>query len=760
MGGHRHPSDADARRLRSYESIQYLPPNSAAYRKGARSLRPAALSPGSQRWCMAALIGLTTGCVGFGLKTALFALEGGRLAVLERLATDKTMWLAALWAGSSAFALAGVAAAITAYGAPAASSSGVPEVIAYLNGITIREAFNLRTALAKFASCACAVQRPVAVTAFERFENNETSSPSCSVGAVASGLAAGPEGPMIHLGAIIGRGLSQAESAALGLNFPRAFPALRNSRDLRDHVSLGAACGVSAAFGAPIGGLLFAAEEVASFWSTELSWRVFFACAVATTTRDVLLAVGAGGFGPIRSRALVLFHITSAARRSHVLHFAAAACCGVPGGALGALFIRAQAAQAALRARWRTNDTRPKKVLEAASVALATALVFLGASFALGCDTACGDGDCHAQQLEEAYMRYWCDDRRVARGAALLLTGGEETVWAVLGAASVFSGVTRLTISLTVILYEITDDVALLLPVMFAVLVSRTVAIKLQAESLYHVLLETKSVPVLLESSDKHYDVGPGGLDVLPVTDAMSPDPKCAYTTTTATDAAALLAAARHHTFPCFGRATAAAAARSRATTSSPCSGATRPSASSPPASGRPATAASRASRCRRRASGRPDAVEERRRRRPADDGADDDDGGEDPLRLSQLQHLSSPATRPILDAREESRLLALVKGDGTPVELGSYVHASAIKVQADFSLARALILYRTLGLRAIVVVDVDNRAVGMLTRQDLLPFHVNDYRSRRADSEAATVCDGDDPTELEATAAELADLV
>ena len=119
-----------------------------------------------------------------------------------------------------------------------------------------------------------------------------------------------------------------------------------------------------------------------------------------------------------------------------------------------------------------------------------------------------------------------------------------------LGAASVFSGVTRLTISLTVILYEITDDVALLLPVMFAVLVSRTVAIKLQAESLYHVLLETKSVPVLRESSDKHYDVGPGGLDVLPVTDAMSPDPKCAYTTTTATDAAALLAAARHHTFP------------------------------------------------------------------------------------------------------------------------------------------------------------------------------------------------------------------
>ena len=55
---------------------------------------------------------------------------------------------------------------------------------------------------------------------------------------------------MIHLAAIVGRGLSQAESKALGVNLPRLFPALRNSKDLRDHVSLGAACGVSAAVGA------------------------------------------------------------------------------------------------------------------------------------------------------------------------------------------------------------------------------------------------------------------------------------------------------------------------------------------------------------------------------------------------------------------------------------------------------------------------------------------------------------------------------
>lgn len=61
------------------------------------------------------------------------------------------------------------------------------------------------------------------------------------------------------------------------------------------------------------------------------------------------------------------------------------------------------------------------------------------------------------------------------------------------------------------------------------------------------------------------------------------------------------------------------------------------------------------------------------------------------------------------------------------------------------------------------------NIAVGMLTRQDLLPFHVNSHADRQADAAACglarsttkeSAC-GDDDTVLEAAAAiELADLV
>lgn len=81
---------------------------------------------------------------------------------------------------------------------------------------------------------------------------------------------------MVHIGSMIGAGLSAAKSRTLRFRLPSIFERLRSDKEQRDFITSGAAAGISAAFGAPIGGVLFAIEETSSFWSRELTWRTFF----------------------------------------------------------------------------------------------------------------------------------------------------------------------------------------------------------------------------------------------------------------------------------------------------------------------------------------------------------------------------------------------------------------------------------------------------------------------------------------------------
>ena len=60
----------------------------------------------------------------------------------------------------------------------------------------------------------------------------------------------------------------------------------RNDFEKRKLLAVGVAAGVSAAFGAPIGGALFSYElsKPNTFWSFSLTWKVFFASTIATFT--------------------------------------------------------------------------------------------------------------------------------------------------------------------------------------------------------------------------------------------------------------------------------------------------------------------------------------------------------------------------------------------------------------------------------------------------------------------------------------------
>ena len=73
----------------------------------------------------------------------------------------------------------------------------------------------------------------------------------------------------------------------------------------------GTAVGIATAFGAPIGGLLFAFEELANSFSQALGWQIFFACMLAVLTLDTFKsaqhALRRGHFGLFDGDASTVF---------------------------------------------------------------------------------------------------------------------------------------------------------------------------------------------------------------------------------------------------------------------------------------------------------------------------------------------------------------------------------------------------------------------------------------------------------------------
>ena len=59
-------------------------------------------------------------------------------------------------------------------------------------------------------------------------------------------------------------------------------------------------------------------------------------------------------------------------------------------------------------------------------------------------------------------------------------------------------------------------------------------------------------------------------------------------------------------------------------------------------------------------------------------------------------------------------------------------MNRSAPRIEDHFSLHRTYIVFRTLGLRHLTVVDVLNRVVGIITRKDLMGFSVDEKLEQR----------------------------
>ena len=383
--------EEEARRAavgQSFESLDYDMFESRVTTAYDVSAKGEAHTHGAAKWLVTAVIGVCTAMVAIFIDFGVKRLERIRLDLLTDTYADEQAGTA-LFRGQALLsyiacscAYVAIASFLVAYVEPVAGGSGIPEIKTLLNGINVPRAVRFKTLVAK----------------------------SCGVlFSVAGGLPCGKEGPMIHAGAILAAAISQGKSAVFGfdLSFSK-FASFRNDREKRDFIACGAAAGVAAAFGAPVGGMLFALEEGASFWHPGLTWRSFFCAVCSAWTLSLLLCskgmaaaddkVDGGAytceFGYVgTSEGTFGFGVFDLSLGKYLAWYLAVfALMGAVGGLMGALFNHMNHGLTLWRKRHRDQGGPPRttpavkrrRLGEAVLVAAVVACVAFGASTAFG----------------------------------------------------------------------------------------------------------------------------------------------------------------------------------------------------------------------------------------------------------------------------------------------------------------------------------------------------------------------------------------
>ena len=540
-----HYSERELEKLSEFESLDYQISRNDLYMSQLSTLTKEELNEdNNQRWLLAFYVGVLTGVVAFVVHYVVDFAQDAKFEFIFGISqkNGRTVAWIVLLLLNIGITLPGTL--IIMYFAPAASGSGLPFVKSYLNGVRIPKAFNLKTLIAKVIGV---------------------------ISCVSSSLPVGPEGPMIHIGGMIGGGVSQSRSKTLGCELPylRRF---KNDHDRRDFITMGAACGVAAAFGAPSGGLLFSMEEASSFWSSSITWRTFFACIVATFISN---GITMGILKNASLSSLIIFVIKdlSAYQLFEILPFTLL---GIIGGLFGAAFVRLNLHVTKLREKY-FLDFQEGKILEI----LIILLIWTSSAFVIPYFSSCskiqidvstsdiptsfyglGQWDCPAGSFNPlasflfdsqaslfkmmlstnpaivfdfislALLAVWYFiASAVIAGSTmssglmvpLLIIGAAygrilgkivkiffptaiTSSYALIGATSFFGGVSRMTISLTIIMIEITNSLDFILPIMIAAMISKWCG-DYFTHPLYDALIEAQRIPFLESDPSPIFDI-------------------------------------------------------------------------------------------------------------------------------------------------------------------------------------------------------------------------------------------------------------
>ncbi|KAI0118730.1 chloride channel [Nemania sp. FL0031] len=359
--------------------------------------------------------------------------------------------------------------------------------------------------------------------------------------AVASGMWLGKEGPLVHV------------ACCCANLFTKIFPDINgNEARKRAVLSAAASSGISVAFGSPIGGVLFSLEQLSYYFPDKTMWQSFV-CAM--TAAGVLQALD-----PFRSGKLVLYQVKFSTGW-HGFEIIPFAVLGILGGLYGGLFIKANMRVA----QWKKSTTwLPGPLSQVAIVAFFTALInypnfymraqaselvsslftdcslVLDDPFAL-CKTGAASASTIVLLIFASILGFFLAavtfglqipagiilpsmtiGALFGRAVGIIMEIWQHNhpqffafstcdpdvpcvtpgVYAIIGAAATLAGVTRLTVSIVVIMFELTGALTYVLPIMIAVMLSKWVGDAFSRRGIYESWIHFNGYP-FLDSGDE-----------------------------------------------------------------------------------------------------------------------------------------------------------------------------------------------------------------------------------------------------------------
>ena len=407
---------------------------------------------------LAVLFGLVAGGVTLLTKSTLTAAEP-----MESLSGSPKKPMAPLREGKTMYLAAG---------------SGIPEIKTILAGFVIPRILDIKVLVVKAVGATFAV---------------------------ATGMCLGKEGPFVHI--------STCVAYQIGMLFPKYR---ENSRKMRELLSAGCAAGLSVAFGAPIGGVLFSYEEISTYFPRKVLWRAFLCSLTAAMVLRELNPTGTGK--------LVLFE-TNYGTTYRPIHYLFFVILGLAGGLFGGVFCKANFMWSKWFRKYPIIKNHP--VLEVFLVVLVTALLqypnpltrdagdAVLKHLLVDCRKPEGSWLCRQEASADkgAYVG-WLIYGTLVKLLLTTITFGAKVpsgiiipsldagaffgrllgqllphispgVFAMVGAAAFLAGVSRMTISLCVIMFELTGELEYIVPHMIAILVAKWVADALEREGVY-----------------------------------------------------------------------------------------------------------------------------------------------------------------------------------------------------------------------------------------------------------------------------------